>query len=121
MAAAAAEWARAYAVNGRFTPCPRDMPGSVAVQGVTAHKPIDDVPPDQPVSIRQPPVIPGAVTLSEAVTAGLLGPTIHAARKARSRDEDFPEPVGERGSALLYAIDDLHAWKTRKAKVKVLR
>ena len=63
--------------------------------------------PDVPIS--GPPV----VTLAEAVSKGIIGPTIQAVRKARSRG-DFPEPVGERPGtghpALLYNANDLHAW-----------
>jgi hypothetical protein len=64
------------------------------------------------------------VTLAEAVSRGIVGPTIQAVRKARSRDDGFPEPVGERPGtghpALLYDVSDLHAWsRSRREDRKV--
>jgi hypothetical protein len=65
---------------------------------------------DRPLNVLGPQ---GAVTLREAVDAGLF-PTLDSARKAAWR-YDFAV-VGERGTAHLYKIDDLHAWQAGKAR-----
>jgi hypothetical protein len=63
------------------------------------------------------------VTLAEAVGRGIVGPSIQAVRKARSRGDGFPEPVGERPGtghpALLYDISDLHAWARSRREDRI--
>lgn len=56
------------------------------------------------------PAVAKAVGLAEAVRSGLLPITLDAARKARQRDSDFPEPVRQDGSELLYDPADLRVW-----------
>jgi N-acyl-D-aspartate/D-glutamate deacylase len=50
------------------------------------------------------------VTLREAVEAGVLGMTLHAARKARTRDPRFPGAAGRDGTAELYDLAALARW-----------
>src|SRR5262249_36852658 len=61
-----------------------------------------------------PPAPPNAVTLAEAVDAGLLT-SLAAARKAAQRP-GFPAPVGKRGAAHLYDTGDLLAYQDSRWK-----
>ena len=125
------EQVRELAVSGAVTPCPAGMPGAAPDRELVGTV----VPPghnsagnsaisgsDLGLSIVTRPAVtaaaPPVVTLAEAVSEGIVGPTIQAVRKARSRDGDFPEPVGERPGAgmpaLLYNVSDLYAWGRRR-------
>jgi hypothetical protein len=85
------------------------------------HVPDDEISahegPDQPVVSDTPPGVPhfpGSVTLEEARAAGVLDGTRDALRKRSWRDPEFPDPVGQRGNARLYSVDDLYRYKARK-------
>jgi hypothetical protein len=117
-AAAAAQWAREYATGGVRTPLPSWMPGAniaPRVPAVAGHNgDALQMPPDQPFVAGQLPVVPstpGAVTLAEAVTAGMW-PTQAAARKAVQRAQ--LEDAGYRGAAKLYTIEALATARRRK-------
>lgn len=109
--------AREYALSGVVSPLPYGMPGAPVqaaggpVQaGTLALRSGEDlgfVPPDQGFSVSV--VSPGtpAVTLREAVESGVLRMSLAAARKARTRRPDFPEPVGRDGTAELYDLSAL--------------
>lgn len=63
---------------------------------------------------------PAPVGLSEAVTLGALSEvTLEAARVARKRDPEFPQPVGKRGTELLYRPGDLTRWERNRPRAKV--
>lgn len=68
-----------------------------------------------PVAMRRLSQAPdGPVTLAEAVGLRILHCTLHAARKAAQRP-GFPSPVGLRGTAKLYDVDALCAFRTRRS------
>lgn len=104
--------AREYALSGVVSPLPYGMPGAPVqagggpVQaGTLALRTGEDlriVSADQGFSVVA--VSPGtpALTLREAVEAGVLRMSLGAARKARTRDSSFPEPSGRDGTAELY-------------------
>jgi hypothetical protein len=53
---------------------------------------------------------PAAVSLSEAVTEGIVTCSLHAVRKASQRDPEFPGGVDVRGLAKLYDATELATW-----------
>lgn len=55
-------------------------------------------------------------TLIEAVATGILGTSIHAARKASTRDPAFPRPTGRRGLEHLYDVSDLRKYQEHRRK-----
>jgi hypothetical protein len=63
------------------------------------------------------PAVSNAITLSEAVSAGLLGDlTLAGVRTARHRDEGFLKPVGRDGIAHLYDPMALATWGASRKK-----
>jgi hypothetical protein len=112
--------AKEFAVSGVVSPLPAGMPGAPVqaggrpVQaGTLALRSGEDqrfVPADQGFSVSV--VSPGtpAVTLREAVEAGVLRMSLAAARKRRTRDHSFPEPVDREGTAELYDLTALADW-----------
>lgn len=114
--------AREYALSGRVSPLPAGMPGApVPAEGrgpVQAGVPSWTAGTDLVISRPELRIVPGeavsevssgtpAVTLREAVEAGVLRMSLAAARKARTRRADFPEPVGRDGTAELYDLSAL--------------
>ena len=91
-------------------------PGRVLVP-VGAHEALPQGPDQGSVPETRPvvPLIrPGVVTLSEAVAAGVFGDrNLAAVRKALQRAKNAPEPVGSRGAAHEYDINDLYALARR--------
>lgn len=65
--------------------------------------------PDEPAELS-------GVTLSEAVRDGVLGMSLDAARKASNRDPEFPESVGNRGTARLYDPAELMRWQANRPR-----
>lgn len=118
------EDARAFATAGRVALPRHDMP-FVTPGGFVPAVPGAELArvegPEQPIVVGHGSLVPagpaGAVTLAEAVAAGLLGPTLGAARKASQRDPDHPAPVGQRGPAHLYDVGDLYAYRSQKVRV----
>jgi hypothetical protein len=108
------EHAREMVLAGKVTPCPAGMPG---VTRVTDSPEIRNPAPDQPfVTVTAPAPVTGsgdAISLSEAVGLGIIRRSLAAARIARHRDEDFPEPAGHKGLAHLYDPAELAEWETR--------
>jgi hypothetical protein len=107
--------ARGFATAGTVAVPRGDMPFTAGLGPVLGRGQVD-VGPDLGIGIDRPLNVlgpQGAVTLREAVDAGLF-PTLDSARKAAWR-YDFAV-VGERGTAHLYKIDDLHAWQAGKAR-----
>jgi hypothetical protein len=106
--------ARDFALSGTVAVPRPDMP-CVTIPGPVLDRPQLAAPgPDLGIGVGQPPIVqgpPGAVTLREAVAAGLF-PTIDSARKAAQR---HLQPVGERNRAHLYDVGDLHAHVYGKA------
>lgn len=123
--------ARALALSGTVSPLPSSMPGvrnlpaescpaggeiphpdSAPVVATTQiqvsrrglHLVVDEAAPELP------PV--AAATLREAVGSGVLPLSLAAARKRAERDPAFPRPVGRKGTADTYALDDLAAYAT---------
>jgi hypothetical protein len=97
-----------FATAGVVAVPPPDMPCVTAIGPVTDMRAISNSGADHEIVPDIRPLEPGpagAVTLREAVDAGLWG-SLDAARKAASRSDW--EPVGKRGNALLYALTDLH-------------
>lgn len=116
--------ARDFALSGTIATPRHDMPLIRPALDVPGLVPGDQssVPtgPDQPFVLGQCPDVlapSGAVTLAEACAAGLLHRSKTAAQRASTRDPGHPEPVGKRGTAHLYDIDDLYAYEARKARV----
>jgi len=116
----AVQWARALAVSGKVAEIPsgpEGIPPQLWPACVLRQEHLALMPAQGGLSTMTNPnvTVTGTVvvTLAEAVNRGIVGPTIQAVRKARSRG-DFPEPVGERPGtghpALLYNANDLHAW-----------
>jgi hypothetical protein len=103
--------ARELVLAGTITPCPAGMPGAVAVTGSPR---IAHTAPEQGfVTVTDPLPVTGsadAISLSEAVGLGIIGPSLAAVRIARHRDEDFPAPAGQRGLAHLYDPQLLAEW-----------
>jgi hypothetical protein len=103
--------ARELVLAGTITPCPAGMPGAVRV---TDPPQITHTASEQGlVTVTEPLPVTGsadAVALSEAVGLGIIGPSLAAVRIARHRDEDFPQPVGQRGLAHLYDPAELAEW-----------
>ena len=107
--------AREYAMSGEVAVAPDGMPcvGGLAPVGtperasqdVTDNRAIEGQPPDLHVVPDSPrhPVLPPRITIREAITEGISGPTYDAVRNAlaRSRNEGLPVPavVGSRGNA----------------------
>jgi len=106
--------ARALAVAGMVTPCPRDMPGRPGVLR-PAPRPVLEYAngADQEIVLdAEPPVldaVSGAVSLGEAVELGISQRKKGALQRASTRP-GFPEPVARRGNANLYDPDALARW-----------
>jgi hypothetical protein len=116
---AAAQMARDLSQAGTVAVPRHDMPFAVSVPA-TVREPAR-WGPELALVVGQSSFVPGppdAVTLREAVAAGLFK-TIYAARKAAGRP-GFPEPAGERDRAFLYSVDDLCAWKATKERLRPL-
>jgi hypothetical protein len=112
--------ARDFATSGTVAIPRPDMPCVTSIGPVQGQQQIGNSRADQGLSLGTPHLVPSsppsAVTLKEAVEAGLIGPTLHAVRKARTRNSDFPEPAGERGTALVYNVTDLYAYRRTKER-----
>jgi hypothetical protein len=111
------EDARAFATAGTVAIPRHDMPFITARVPVAVGQSAIPLmpPPDLPFVVGQAPDVPslpGAVTLAEAVEAGMW-PTQAAARKAVQRAQ--LEDAGYRGAAKLYTIDALATARRRKA------
>ncbi len=63
----------------------------------------------------EPPELAG-VTLSQAVSDGVLSVSLDVARRASTRDPEFPEPTGRKGSAKLYDPADLMRWQANRPR-----
>jgi len=111
--------ARQMALTGTVAALPDSMP-------CTDHKPVrstvsTDHPrtaisgPDQEISIMNGSPVTnsggGAVSLSEAISAGVIVGTVKSLRTIRHHDDAFPEPVAQRGKAYLYDPVDLASWQ----------
>ena len=131
VADAAVRWARELAVSGTVAQIPGGdegvppqlWPASVLKE---AHLAIG-AGQDGMSNMTSPDVTASAtavVTITEAVSQGIVGPTLDAVRKARSREDGFPEPVGERPGAgrpaLLYKVSDLHEWNRSRREDRTL-
>lgn len=116
--------AREYALSGTVSPLPAGMPGAPVQAGgrpvqagtlaLRSGEDLGFVPGDQGFSVAT--VSPGtpAVTLREAVEAGVLRMSLAAARKARTRSASFPEPVDRDGTAEMYDLAVLAAWASER-------
>jgi hypothetical protein len=114
--------ARAWASSGtRRTAAP--TPVSVS-QGVSDRRSqgnegqaVSDSPPTLTLvpDIPEPPELAG-ITLAQAVSDGVLGISLDAARKASVRDPEFPDSVGKRGTAYLYDPTSLMAWQRNRPR-----
>lgn len=120
------EEAREYALSGVVSPLPAGMPGAPVPAGgrgpVQAGVPAGTPGTDLVISQAGVAIVPGevvcevspgtpAVTLREAVKAGVLGGlSLAAARKRVQRDPSFPSPVGRDGTADLYDVGALAEW-----------
>lgn len=62
-----------------------------------------------------PPELAG-VSLSQAVSDGVVSVSLAAVRRASNRDPEFPEPVGKDGSTNLYDPADLMAWQRNRPR-----
>lgn len=56
------------------------------------------------------------IGLREAISEGIVTATLDSLRKARTRDNEFPEPVGKRGQELLYDPDELARWERNRPR-----
>ena len=113
------EDARAFATSGVVAVPRPDMPlvtrRAVPALLGQAHSPLMGGP-DLLIDVPRAPAVqgpPNAVTLREAVDAGLFR-TIEAARKTAQRYEF--QAVGERNQAKLYDLGDLHAFIAERAR-----
>lgn len=104
---------RQLAVSGVVSPCPAGMPGAVTVTG----RPALDSGPDLSAVPGSAPAVTGPaavrpMTLKEIADARICHPktTQGALKMARFRDQAFPEPVGERGTAKLYVPAAVAEW-----------
>lgn len=107
---------RAYAVSGQVAVPRSDMPFVSGIAPVPDRGELESPGPDQGFVLGHPPIVPsgppGAVTLAEAVAAGVLQKSLPAARKASQR-AGFPAAVGVRGNAHLYDVGDLYAYQAK--------
>ena len=102
--------ARELALAGTVASPPAGMPLARAVASGT-HPQIPG--PDMQFVPGTPPVVPtlpSAVTLSEAVTEGIVSCSLQAVRRASTRDPEFPGGVDVRGLAKLYDATELALW-----------
>ena len=116
--------AREYALSGTVSPLPYGMPGAPVqaaggpVQaGTLALRSGENqafVSADQGFSVSVVPSGTPAVTLREAVDAGVLRMTLAAARKRRTRDASFPADVGRDGTEMLYDLTALADWASAR-------
>lgn len=125
--------ARGYAVSGVVAVAPAGMPcvGGLAplgtperaaqdvpdIRAIGGHGPDLDFVPDSP---GHPPLEPPRITISEAVTEGISGPTYDAVRKALARTEDAPQPVGRRGNADEYDRVEWCDWEEARRQPRRL-
>jgi hypothetical protein len=56
------------------------------------------------------------VTLSQAVRDGVLSVSLDVARRASTRDPEFPESIGNQGSAKLYDPAELMRWQANRPR-----
>lgn len=106
----AAKEARSLATAGTVSLLPAGMPGAPLVPGATREL---DSWHDVPVVPETRPRVlaaAGLVTLSEAVSEGIVSCTLHAIRKASQRDDSFPQRAGLRGLAGEYDPLALAEW-----------
>lgn len=106
--------ARMLATAGEVALLPAGMPGVPRVADATRELyPGPDVPV---VPETRPRVLtaPSLVTLSEAVTEGIVSCSLHAIRKASQRDDSFPRWTGHRGLAAEYDPLALAEWDARR-------
>ncbi|MFJ5877416.1 pRL2-11 [Streptomyces sp. S1] len=99
--------ARAWAMTG--------APGNTSP--LTLLKPPAPLPPDHdpdPAPERAQPGEEG-IGLREAQSE-LPGITLAALRWARANDPEFPDPVGKRGTELLYRLGDLQHWARNRPR-----
>lgn len=64
---------------------------------------------------------PQPVTLRQAIETGILTCSLDVARKATTRDSDFPEPVDTQGTAKVYNPDALRHWEANRSKKAAVR
>lgn len=110
--------ARALAVAGTVTPCPRNMPGRPGVLA-PVRRPVLEyangpdlgnvLEPELPVLDAEQVVVLDGVTLPQAVEMGISRRKQGALNRASTRP-GFPTPVGRRGNANLYDPDALAKW-----------
>jgi hypothetical protein len=100
--------ARTWALNGRAPVPERAVTYPAASYSERAALPLVTASESGP-----------GVTLAEAVSSGLLGCTLAAARAARARDATFPDAAGRRGREYLYAPESLARWEGRRAVLSV--
>ena len=108
--------ARDFALSGTVGVPRPDMPCVTSIGPVPPRPQLGTSGADLPVDLRQPPPVlspGGAVTLREAVGAGLFV-SLDAARKAAQR---HLEPVGERSGAHLFDLVQIHDLIAGKVKV----
>jgi hypothetical protein len=113
--------ARALAVAGVVTPCPRNMPGRPGVL-TSPHRPELQYAngADQGVVLDVEPLVldgvSGAVTLVQAVELGISQRRKGALQRASTstREPEFPKPVGRRGNANLYDPDVLARYEAAR-------
>jgi hypothetical protein len=114
--------ARRWAESGKVAPAARaSVPTSQRVsqpasQGTGSHS----VPEDYGTLALVPPldVRPelAGVTLSQAIDDGVISVSLVVARKASTRDPEFPEPVGKAGLANLYDPAELMRWQRNRPR-----
>jgi hypothetical protein len=69
------------------------------------------VPPTTSETARTPITLPPQpITLRQSIDTGLIPMTLEALRKAKARDDTFPESVGMHGNTKTYNAEDLRRW-----------
>lgn len=102
--------ARELALAGTVAAPPAGMPYARAVATETHPQLSGADMRFVPETMPPVPVLPPAVTLSEAVSEGIVSCSLAAVRRASTRDPEFPGGAGVRGLAKLYDSTELALW-----------
>lgn len=110
--------AKELALSGVVAQLPHNMPGTRRATAEPAVPETARTGSELALATVSAPPVPDAVTLREAVEAGLLsGLTLAGARTARHRDDTFPRRVGRDGVAELYDPEALARWAAARNEV----
>lgn len=107
--AVAAPFARPATVSQTASQVPTQGSSSDSVSDTPRLRLVPDLPPE--------PVELAGVTLTQAVKDGVLSLSLDAARKASTRDPEFPKPVGRDRNANTYDPAELMRWQRNRPRV----